>query len=583
MTISQSTATTKSNLLDGRSIQQINFIGDEQLVSRDAIMQISSVALTNIKSNGISEIKSLEIIGIDESKLPKWTENYNVEIEQSTKWIKVNGISSPNVPIPISIGNGDSPAKASFSELGIMTNPVSQTSDSGAASKTVVSGLTPSTVEIISGANSDAGWSGGVVFACMSPMGYRKMVFLPNGQIYFIISSLYGAYTKNKILLFRSLDGGVTWALILLDESEDKRQVEPCITVDKYATLHIVWREYTSGDAARNHVRYCRYYTTSGIQSGILQVDDTTSYNRTPHVCIKSDGLTAAVTWCGQGYGTDILGYNILYCEITPAGAAGDVNTITTDADHTAGPGYSTASTEFDENGYRHIVYGATYAGFAKPDLYYIRETVAGLQPRERLNDEDTQQISDWSNTIVYKNSIYVAYTINNDEAIAIVKATDGVAGSKVIIDSTADGAGGSAPVLMFTSDRVMYCMYTSYSATPADYIAYRVIDRELNLGTKTIYITAGAGRYLTTPLLSFGSNVMPWGYNVGIFHQYPLVCYMDMTAATMKDGILYLSSDPNCIIGDLNLPSRQTYTSYNIRGAINRSKFNSAFTPIIT
>jgi hypothetical protein len=212
----------------------------------------------------------------------------------------------------------------------------------------------------------------------------------------------------------------------------------------------------------------------------------------------------------------------------------------------------------------------------------YIRETSGGFQAAIAVNNEleDRNKLRNHSKILINKlNEVIVAYDIDNgtsDQPLYIRKIVDGVLGSRITVDSEVEGA--LTQIQLDGSNRIIVV----YAANDGVYY-YRILSASLEaVGVRRIIYKVPTG-------YTHSFFHIPWAIPPVINGISPNVIQQGvvMLAALAKDSNpiyanIVLVFTGNCVLGAPVQMSNMSKYTYNVRGSINRTKFNSGFNPSI-
>jgi len=578
--ISTKTQNIKLQTLDCRYITDVICLGDDSTVTSDHVTQIPQAALGGKDQNNIVSMSEIKIGDQASDILSKWTEKYNTKLDKSIAWMKLIGASSPGTPRPIVIIGGNPANKDTFDESGtFIPGSPTQENDSGEASKIVISGLGTTSQTLLSNITfepSIAGWD--VAAFALWPPSNRRFYINSSGEIFIFISADTGAPAHARAIILRSPDGGTNWTVSEIDSSWSGAQVMCSLAVDKNENIHFVWSERDAADINRRNLKY-RKLLKKGTWSGITTLNATnTAYNLNANIQIKPDGLTAAIVWSGQGYGSDTSASNILYRTIDKNGNLGTLTVYTSDGVYNTKM-YTFPFVDFDSNGYKHIIYERINDTTAASNIYYLRETSGGMQSAIHVNTEDSNTVYYKSNILIDKNNnVLIAYTIGGSSTIKplyIKKIIKGSLGARTLVESGGAGKQGSGcPTIQLDTNNNIIVIYEN-DTTPY-YVARKIVTQNLAVGTKSILYTAAANCEPCYPHIPWGMSPTVSGTQPNIPQQGIFLMIVESPVADYSIGDLKIIFTPDCIMGSTTRPIRINTRTINIRGAINKTKFNS-------
>ena len=582
MGVSTITVRPKLNLLDARRIDETVYIGNRSDLARDQIINLHPAILTE---KGSARLSMISIGDQNGQRVSKWTEKYNSIVGQSQKWVKLNGIVSANALRPLLMLSDWSKYFNAYDDAGTFGYNFGQINDSGEGSKIVTVGTGTQTTNILLNVeNEDSLAYGG--FALYPSVG-RHIYVSPSGDIYVCVSIQYGAYTDTRAVLGKSSDGGKSWTWYGLDPSYSGWQDHINFTADNNGNLHIVWREYDTGDVNHRGIRYIKLNTSNMSFSAILTLSEIAGrYNLSPLAQVRPDGLSVEVMWAGEGYGTNPNRPNILSKVINANGTLGALQVITTNGADAGFPYYTTFG--YDTNGYRHVT--SIYKNVASTiyNLFYIYETGAGWQAIQQVNtgvgEPDTMHYS--SNILNDKhNNVYIAYDIGpfdstSKNPLYIRKIVGGAIGARTLIQAGNPDIGGTIPQIQV--DKYGNIIVVHMSNTAPDSYNLIMLSPSFVILLKQRLFTAGAGVELSYIQIPWSIPPDLFGVNPNVPQQDLMFIMADYLTATPQYANIRIMYKGNSVLGaHVYNPQLDKYT-YNVRGAINRTKFNSGFNPSV-
>lgn len=583
--ISKTTQSTKSQTLDSRYITEVVYLGDDNSIVSDHITQIPQTALQEKDQTGLAEVQSMKLADSNNDSIPKWTEEYNAEAEQATAWIKLPGVSSPDVPRPIVICAGDND---SFDASGtFIPGSPDQENDSGAASKIVISGMDITPIIVLSNLQAEAPTIPHAAQALFPSMS-KQLYIDKDGTIVIFVGVRKNGDTTHRPHFMYSKDAGETWTIIDPDDTYSGMCFSTSITVDKHGNYHLIWSQTdeTSGSYDR-HVTYRKYSSSFVALSSVIQISDTSrNYTYDASLQLKNDGETVGIIWTTGGYSA--AAYNLYYREIASDGTLSAILQITSDAVRYT-KDYRSPTIDFDSNDYAHI-YFATDNTDVSPsyrNFWYIEENSGGLQPMVQINSENNDDGYDNSNILVdYDNTIWVAYTTDKVEAnkqiLYIKNIKSGVIGSRTLVE--AGGAGNLGGYYSQIQQMENKNILITYNTRTSPYqISSREITPNLVIGDRTALNTQDAGYDNQFPHIPYGIYPNVDGVRTNVPQQGSLLLYIKTDTVDFMPADLILTATPNAIIGSTTRPIRTNTRTINIRGNINKTKFNNMANPTIS
>lgn len=588
--ISAVNSSNKTNTLDSRSVSKVIYLGCSNTGTSENVITDIHPALLGQKNQdgGIAEVKAIQLSTIGNESIPKWTQDYDTELNQSVKYLKLSGISTPEIPRVIYITGDQNPDN--FNDGGVfIPDAPTQTDDTGGSSKTVVTGLDEDISYIIaSGLDHTVDGSPEYNDAkfILFPNNGRRIYIDSAGAIHICFTAIWGT-TYPVALYAKSTDGGINWTVSRIDDSTSVYQTETCLAVDINGNIHFVWAERSTSSTTRRHIRY-RKLSKSGTWGSVVKISALdTYYNYAPNIQIQRNGTTASITWSGMGYGSDHDGYNILYRTINSAGSLGTLTTLTTNA--TSDNVYLNATLDFDSNNYRHITYcNWDMSEGAVKNLYYIQETSGGLQSPIVVNTENADGVVSFSNVLVDKNNnIWVAYASNESayRPLYAKRIINGTLGSRITVAVGGDGNPdwGSEIQLQVNEENNILVIYYTGLLVDLYHIRLKTIDQQFNVSSATDIYTTTSDYKTHNPNVAW-STVPTINSVIPNMPQHGIICLsIDTDRTDVEIGNLILTMSDNCIIGTPLLPQKMDILTTNIRGSVNTTSFNSAFKPAIT
>lgn len=574
----------KRQPLNARSIHELVFLGCASEISSNVIFNIPKAALVGKSQNDLLEVKSLRIGDQAGNSIPKWTEKYNIDIGGATAWMKLNGVSSPGVPRPISIMGGVPDDNYDDAGAFIPSSPI-QLNDSGDGSKILLSGIGTSVVTFFTNLQPEAPAIPHSATA-LWPSLARQIYIDNNGFIaIFVGVRLDGAGTHRPLFLY-SKDGGINFTVIDVDDTFAGMCFSTSFIVDKYGNYHLVWVQSSDVDTGHRYMAHRKYSPAFAPLTAVTQISEVNSnwaYDAT--IQIKNDGTTTAMMWTAGGHSSDP--YDLYYRERTEAGTLSAIATITSDAVRLT-KDYRCPSLGFDSSGYRHILFQSqcTNVSPAYANVHYIYETGAGLQAMQQVNNDNANDVYDTSNIIVdEKDTVWVAYSVDKDGTeckLYLKNIKAGSIGARTLIeDGGGANVGAVSPQIQQLPNKSLLLIYNTLTALFQ--ISSRIVSQALVVGTRNVLYTQAAGYDNAFPHMPYG--IYPNVYNIrsNVPQQGTLVLFLKATLPGYTPADLQMVGTSNLVMGatasPINIVSRNT----NIRGAISKTKFNNLANLAIT
>jgi len=522
-------------------------------------------------------------------RVSKWTEKYSIRIGQSQKWVKLNGVVSSKALRPLIILGDWSSYFSTYDDAGSFGFDPKQSNDSGNGSEGVVTGILSGEQTIITGLKQHAE-AGSYARTSLYTNTGKHIMLMPDGTIYVTFTTIWPGQTYQWAFFARSTDGGRTWVFYRIDNSYNGNQFTSNFVADKNGNLFFVWNEISAADVNHRKIRLRKLKPDMTWDGAAINISiGATFWNDDPNIQCKPDGTTISIIWGGQGYGSDHNAENILYRERYADGSLSGVSAITADGNAT-NANYRFPSMDFDKDGYRHFGFGSMNSTVTIKNGWYIQETIAGLQPKVWLNSEPGDQniLNTTSNIMVdLQGRVNIAYALKDSSSsyrIYVKRKTSGGWSSKIQIE---DGTTIGTSLVQIQPDNasLLYVIYNSvnmYSPGNIAHIYYKTVNTSNVVGNRYTVKTMPAGRMGITPQIPWSNYPIKDSVHVNVPQQFMIAVYVDSPTATPADGNLIFYADPYAIFGSPSkTPEMDKYT-YNIRGAINRTKFNAGFNPSI-
>lgn len=578
MQISKRVSVVKYDPLSARRIDNTYYIGNK---SEIVLNQVVDVHPAIAREKDISLINAVSIYDQAGNMMSKWSEPKNIDLRTSQLWTKLNGVTSSEALRVLTILGDWFEYFNQYNDAGTFGVDPNQSNDQGNGSKKVVTNIGSADATVLTNIVHATDFDDYGPFS-LYPIHGRHIYIASNGDIYVTVCMKYGGTDQPVALYGKSVDGGVTWTWTRLNTANDNRQYQVNFAVDKNENIYFVWTEWVV-EATTWDVKYCKLNTTTGVLSAAARVNFViTRHNYNPVIQAHPDGLKMCVIWCGDGYGDNLDAANIVLRTINADGSMQSVEVVTTNGGAGADFYYNGCSMDFDSNGYRHII-AYTENGLAtEHNIRYIRETSGGFQAAIAVNNEaeDVDKAWNHSKILINKtNEAIIAYDIDNGTSewpLYIRKIVNGVLGTRITVDDKVLSA--VAQIQLDNANRII----VAYVGNDGTY-NYRILSASLEaVGIKHTIFKAPTGY---TP--SFFH--IPWAIPPIINGISPNVIQQGvvMLAALAKDSdSTYANIDliftGNCILGAPVQMSNMNKYSYNVRGSINRTKFNSGFNPSI-
>ena len=584
MGVSTITVRPKLNLLDARRIDETVYVGNRSNLARDQIINLHPAILTE---KGSARLSMISIGDQNGQRVSKWTEKYSVRVGQSQKWVKLNGVVSSNALRPLIILGDWAKYFNSFDDAGTFGYDPAQTNDNGCGSKNVITSLACNKQLVIGNISQHADVFPGCMAAIFSPTG-KHVMLRPDGRLYVCFTTIYGG-TYQWAYCAKSTDGGRTWSFITIDDSYGGNQANLSMVMDKNGNIFFIWNEYMLGDANHRHARIRKLKPDDTWAGAAVNVDTSSSgeYNVDTNLQVKSDGVTIAITWAGHGYGTDIFALNILYRERYANGTFSGITAITTDGVN-VNKDYRYPSLDFDDDGYRHFSLITNNDAGTVVNLWYIQETGGGLQPIVQLNTEDANNLYTSSNILIdIYGRVNIAYTIYdaslNFPLYLKRKAPGGAWSGRITIEAGVGVTTGALNPQIQSDERdALFVVYDSTTNASPKWMAYKTVDRNNNASARYYLITMPAGWRSVVPQIPWSNYPVFDSIRSNLPQQYMILVYVEYVIGSPAIGNLMFYADPNVVLGAPALPPGMDKYTYNIRGAFNRTKFNSGFNPSV-
>jgi hypothetical protein len=572
--ISKSISTIKLDPLSARRIDENYYIGNGNDLAGNQIINIHPVVALE---KGSSLINAISIYDQAGDRSSKWLEPSNVAIGNAQLWTKLNGITSTHALRVLTILGDWYQYFNRFDDAGTFGMDPNQINDQGDGSKIVVTGLGSQSAVVglnftFKTAYSTDAWQ--VVY----PPTSHHIYISPTGIIYLAMSFVVAGSATSKAILMKSDDGGATWTIFRVNTNNTYSQDETSFAADKNGNLHFTWNEViTSTDWRIKYVKFDTKTETFGTIGTINTAANKTNYGSI--IQVAPDGLSMCVAWMGKGYGTNTNYSNVLVRVVNPNGSFGAISAVTTNG--AAAVAYVSLSMDYDSLGYRHIVVDIGNATGTEYNTYYIRETGGGWDAPDYINSDvgDDGITYCFSHVLVNKkDEAIVAYSLGSDVSTNYVhmkKIVDGTVGAKTTVTND-----GNLCQIQIDSYNQVIVVYANHDNTL--YKMQIVAADFLDVGTPVTIFTGAAGRHLSQFHIPWSIYPNLSGVNVNIPQQGMMMFAVDYETGTLDVSDVKIHFSGRCVLGAPVIPSGVSKYTYNIRGAINRSKFNSGFNPSI-
>jgi len=584
--------TARAQRMDARRIHNLIFVGDISKNTNDFIVDVPGSAFSGKSQRDINAIKNLSVLDTAGNSLARWTEDYNVNISNSKTWIKLSGLLSwPNVPRPVQILGGR--PFSNWDDAGVYS-PIapSQTSSLGEAAKIAVTGLGTAPVRVLTNIQSSDEFNY-AAWALYPPVG--KHIYVdPNGTIYLFVSMKYNSSTTSKVVLGKSTTGGKSWSWSQVDTGWASHQMNQSMIADKAGYLHFVWERHSGnptqlGDSV---IMYAKLNTNTAVLSTPMAVAvyDANHHSSSPSIALRTDNLSVRVVYSSSGYGSDPSWYNVISRVVYANGSMSAVEVVTTNASINGYCRYTSIS--IDKDGYKHVMFVFGNNVSTVFNAYYTcYDADAVWEAPILINSENANVLHYASNILIdAKNIKYISYDIGlpydshtSKNPLYIKRIVNGVLGSRVLIQSGAPSMGGTVPTIQMSEDGYINVIFMS-NTNPDTYQYRKLSPIDLSVVSSRTLYTVTSGRDL-------GFLHTPWSIPPDIDNVFPNVPkqgimvigsdYVD--GASPATANINLFFDNNVIMGASEIPLNNVTSTINIRGSINRTKFNRMANPAIS
>ena len=580
MAIAKSISTIKLDPLGARRIDETYYIGNKSDLVGSQIINIHPVVALE---KGLSLINAVAIYDQGGNLMSKWSEAQNIEIGTSQLWTKLNGMTSTNALRVLTILGDWYQYFNKFDDAGTFGHDPNQINSQGDGSKKVVTEIGSAAITLATDAIFDTVTDIWGPFA-IYPLHGRHIYIAPTGEYYITMAIKYDGSTLARALYGKSIDGGVTWTWTKLNTTNTYQQSDVTFAVDKFGDLHFIWQEKVSTSVW--NIRYRKLTTSTGALGTLAYVNfDVTKHNYAPCIQAHIDGEKMCVCWCGDGYGASTIDANICLRIRNFNGTWEAVEPITTNGGAGADFYYNGCSVDYDSNGYRHVLAYTENGPVTETNLIYFRETGAGFDAPQQINSDgaDSDHMEHYSKILVNKNDdAIVAYAIGATGAINplyIKRIVAGTIGARTLVEAGGAGIGGTLPQIQLDSSNRIVIAYMSGGHS----YGYRILSPTFTvIGPRYVIHTVAAGTTLSFFHIPWGIPPAMNGINPNVIQQGVIMLTAAIKDATPEKTDISILFKGNCVLGAPILPSAMQKYTYNIRGAINRSKFNSGFNPSI-
>jgi len=582
--ITVASSQAKLDGLAARRIDETIYIGNINGLVENQIINIHPVIALE------KQIEALltSVIADQGGKLSeKWIEEYNVEVHGSQLWIKLNGTTSENANRTLVIADYASYFNQ-FNDAGVFSASPDQINSMGESSKIAVTGLGNNAVDIVLNAEFQDELSYGG-YALYPPSG-KHIYISPDGKIYVALSIQYGGTTLPVAVYAVSSDGGKTWIWARVDDSNDRQQAQQSMAIDSAGNIHFVWQDtVTSGSDQR--IKHRKLDVKTGTLGSISTMNSVTGVlNNCPIIQPTPAGDSVEILWAGKGYAPTTSQYNLLLRAVKADGSLDTLYQITANGSSTYRYLYHTF--DYDSAGYRHIMaIVKNHATNPDPgDLWYIRQTSGGWQAAVQINSDvgDDNLLHYASNIVINPfDEVFIVYDIGpfdhtSRNPMYIKKIINGVVGSRVTVEAGDPSPGGTCPQIQLDANNRIVVVSMA-NTEPNDTYGLKVVSRDLTTISARTVIHAAPDDYDLSYIhipWSIPPNVRGVNPNVPLQGMIMISGEYESTTPDLINIRIYYSG--NCIMGSAAYPSQVTKLTYNIRGSLNRTKFNSGFNPAI-
>ncbi len=582
MQISKRVNVIKSDPLAARRIDETFYVGNKTEIVSNQVVNIHPVIA---REKDISLINSVSIYDQAGNMMSKWSEPKNIDLQTSQLWTKLNGVASSDALRILTILGDWFQYFNNYNDAGTFGSDPNQLNDQGEGSKKVVTNIGSTKANLMTDAIHATDVDTNGAFA-LYPIHGRHIYIASNGDIYVALAVKYGGTSQPVALYGKSIDGGITWTWTRLDTSNDHRQYQVNFAVDKHENIYFVWTEWVV-EATVWDIKYRKLTTSTGNLGSVTRINVVvTRHNYNPVIQVHPDGEKMCVVWCGDGYGSYVENANIVLRTINADGSMGSVEVITTDGGTGADYYYNGCAMDFDSNGYRHILAYTEDSGPTDTNVEYIRETSGGFQSPVLVNggaDEQNKLRSHSKLLINKQDEAIVAYDIGNVGSsihdLYARKITNGVLGSRISIVSVDNGGGSLSQIQLDNQNRII----VAYIGDSNSAYYYKILSASLGAVSIPYLISLGVSGN------TFSFFHIPWaippiinGISPNIIQQGVVMLTASYDNADPTKADIDLIFTGNCVLGSPVQMSNMDKYTYNIRGSLNRTKFNSGFNPSI-
>jgi hypothetical protein len=577
--IAVKTQNTLVQPLDARCIHSCVFLGDPSVPTVDLITDIPKTVLLGKSQSSIAEVKSIQLANVNNEAQPKWTEDYNANAANATAWTKLNGLSSPATPRPVQILSGVPNSK--FDAIGVLIPgaPI-QTDDLGEASKIAITGLGNREVVLF----TDATYSNAYAGYALYPPVSRQIYLSPEGNLYIFISLIYDGSAHSRCIYGKSTTGGLSWVWTEVNPTESEGHAHTALAVDKYGDIHFVWVTTTHANVLYK-LKHAKLNVKTGVIGSISTINAVgNTWNICPSIQIDADGERLHIVWLSAA---DAATYPNIYSRIVNFnGTLASAVQVTSDGG--ANISYQYVTMDVDSNGYKHIVSIAKKNATTEFNIYYKYENGAGWQAAQQVNPAagETKLAHYISNVLIDKNNkVYIAYDIGPFDSttktpLYLKTALNGTLSSRITIQAGNPDVGGTIPYMQFDKNGDINIVFLSNTA-PDTYNSRKIFKNGSIGSLVTLHIVEDDHdlSYIHTPSGLFPNinNINPNVSQQNLFYIYADYVTGSPGAIDIKLGYI-----EDCIMGASITPAMVNYQSINIRGSINKTKFNGMANPAI-
>ncbi len=216
----------------GRRVSTVEFISP---VNTANLLTNISEAVLNIKQNNLNFLKNTLLADIGNKPISKW-----IDIEESKSWLKINGLSTGNIPMRVKVIGGNPVFEKMFDADGVFNSSIPLQKDVfGVASKIRVTGLGEALITLFTNVTYSNAYAGYALY----PPGSRQIYLAPNGMLYTVFSMIYDGSPHSRAIFGESDDGGLNWTRFVLNVTATEGDAHTTMAVDKYGNIYFVWAE----------------------------------------------------------------------------------------------------------------------------------------------------------------------------------------------------------------------------------------------------------------------------------------------------------------------------------------------------